>query len=172
MIEDFNSASNSWQAKLPSIYKVKQMYSFFRSECFDNLIPPVEEVTIQWDERTRGPAGKCSQAKKKIRLSPHYFIKYDLDELWNILRHEMIHLLIPNHGPNFYAWLDKLSAKGYPTSRFSKEVSRPEWIYTCPTCEQEFEKARRLQRQSYCLKCGPVNGLLREQKIMYTDDSE
>lgn len=169
-LDNFQNLGNSWQARLPSPYQLRQKYSKFRTECFDNKVPSVEEIVIIWDERIRGAAGYCSFHKKRIRLSPWYHLKYP-EDIDATIRHEMIHLLVPNHGPNFHLWLKYLNSNGHTTYRFSKEVAKASWLYTCRNCSEEYPTVRKYKRPEnrYCKECGPKLGRLIEEKIEFEE---
>lgn len=55
---------------------------------------------------TRSRWGSCHPAKKEIRLSVYLLLLPD----WcieHVVAHELTHLLVPNHGPKFYATLSQ-----------------------------------------------------------------
>jgi YgjP-like, metallopeptidase domain len=72
--------------------------------------------SVRWVDNQRGRWGSCTPADGTIRLSkrlqglPAYVIDY-------VLLHELVHLLVPGHGPRFWAMLEsypKLErARGY-----------------------------------------------------------
>ncbi len=79
----------------------------------DGLAAP---ATVRWVDNQRTRWGSCTAADRSIRLStrlqgmPDWVIDY-------VLVHELAHLLVPTHGPQFWAWVDRYPrterARGY-----------------------------------------------------------
>lgn len=144
--------------KLPSEEELYQRYERFARQYFDNLVPPRAQVTIQWSRRMTSAAGRCYPQRRLIRLSLPYHAKFpaDVDET---LLHEMIHLLVPNHGPAFWAWMQRIRERGGVVHRYAKERATParyRWEYTCPRCGASRRTQRRLDhggRQYRCRRC-------------------
>jgi len=73
-------------------------------------------TSVRWVSNQRGRWGSCSVDDRSIRLSdrmramPAYVVDY-------VLLHELVHLLVPGHGPAFWAELDDYPhtqrARGY-----------------------------------------------------------
>ena len=67
-----------------------------------------EPSSVRWVSNQRRRWGSCTPADGSIRLSdrltrmPEYVVDY-------VLLHELVHLLVPHHGPAFEAWMT-----GYP----------------------------------------------------------
>lgn len=63
-----------------------------------------EPSSVRWVDNQRGRWGSCTPADRTIRLSnrlqgmPAYVVDY-------VLLHELAHLLVPGHGPDFWALL-------------------------------------------------------------------
>lgn len=138
-----------------------------RGEC---VLPPPEAVRVEWSHRVTASAGLCYPAKKLIRLSTHYHARYP-DDVEATLLHEMIHLIVPGHGPEFYRWMEAIRARGGRVYRYSKERALPrsqaKWIYTCKSCGRSYGYARRLAHGGvghYCRRCGPRAGQLTERR--------
>ena len=75
----------------------------------DKYLPsPVRPVSIRWVDNQQSQWGSCTPADRTIRLSrrlvgmPDYVVDY-------VLLHELAHLLVDGHGPQFWAAL-----AGYP----------------------------------------------------------
>lgn len=73
-------------------------------------------AAVRWVDNQRTRWGSCTVADRSIRLStrlqgmPGWVIDY-------VLLHELAHLLVPTHGPTFWAWVDRYPrterARGY-----------------------------------------------------------
>ena len=63
-------------------------------------------ASVRWSERQQRRWGSCTTSTGAIRLSrrledmPPYVIDY-------VLVHELAHLLVPDHSPDFWAWVDR-----------------------------------------------------------------
>ena len=72
--------------------------------------------TVRWDTNQNSRWGSCTPAEGSIRLShrlqgmPEYVVDY-------VLLHELAHLLVPGHGPDFWRLLESYPrterARGY-----------------------------------------------------------
>lgn len=159
--------------ELPDAAYLSRLYDRLRHRYFteggDPLLPGPEDITIQWSNRLTSSAGVCYPQKRVIRLSTHYHRRFPQD-IESTLLHEMIHLLVPGHGPRFYAWMERIRNKGGRVERYSREratASRPpRWRYECARCGAEWHRYRRLRRggRDYMHKgCG---GRLVEQALV------
>lgn len=152
---------------LPSEAELYRRYEKFSLDYFDGATPPVHEVTIEWSARLTSAAGKCYPSEKIIRLSTHYHAKFSEDVDATLL-HEMIHLLVPNHGPEFYRWMERIKARGGKVERYAKERATPpvyRWAYTCSGCGNEVFRQRRLLHGGRRHRCRACYGTLRETKL-------
>ncbi len=80
---------------------------------FDGLACP---ASVRWVANQRTRWGSCTVADRSIRLStrvqgmPDWVVDY-------VLVHELAHLLVPTHGPQFWAWVGRYPrterARGY-----------------------------------------------------------
>lgn len=137
---------------LPSEAGLYQMYERFRSSYFRDgdrlLIPPSQEVTIEWSNRLTASAGVCYPKRRIIRLSPYYHRTHP-DDVESTLLHEMIHLIVSGHGSEFYAWLESIQRQGGRVARYAKTRATveepPRWKYRCIECGYEFPRYRRLR---------------------------
>ncbi|WP_231928241.1 M48 metallopeptidase family protein [Devriesea agamarum] len=72
-------------------------------EYLDSLAVP---VSVTWSTRQNSRWGSCTPADGTIRLSsrlrtmPAWVFHY-------VLLHELTHLLVPDHGPDFWAWMQR-----------------------------------------------------------------
>jgi len=75
-----------------------------------------EPLSVRWVGNMRSRWGSCTMADRTIRLSdrlrsmPAWVIDY-------VLLHELAHLLVPGHGPDFWRWVNRYPrterARGY-----------------------------------------------------------
>jgi predicted metal-dependent hydrolase len=73
-------------------------------------------ASVRWTTRQGSRWGSCTPAEGTIRLSsrlqgmPAWVVDY-------VLVHELAHLLVPGHGPDFWAWVERYPrterARGY-----------------------------------------------------------
>jgi predicted metal-dependent hydrolase len=73
-------------------------------------------ASVRWVDNQRSRWGSCTPADRTIRISrrvrgmPAYVVDY-------VLLHELAHLLVPGHGPEFWAWVNRYPlterARGY-----------------------------------------------------------
>jgi len=80
------------------------------------LDPGLRPVSVRWVSNQRGRWGSCTPSEGTIRLSsrlramPEWVIDY-------VLVHELVHLRVPGHGPDFWELVDRYPraqrARGY-----------------------------------------------------------
>lgn len=110
-------------------------------------VPPAHEVVVEWSSRLTAAAGVCYPSRKVIRLSTHYHAAHpgDVD---STLLHEMIHLIVPHHGPAFRQWMAFIQAQGGRVDRYARERATPRgaprWLYRCQKCGAAIQRYRRL----------------------------
>lgn len=161
------SIDESAAPRLPDEGELLRRYETFRRRYFDDLTPPPAAVRIEWSSRLTSSAGKCYTGKNLIRLSTHYHLKHPRD-VDKTLLHEMIHLIVPNHGPQFYAWMERIRQRGGEVERYSKERATPKvhrWLYACRKCGAEARRQRRLPRGGIHHRCGRCGGKLHESSL-------
>jgi len=133
-------------ANLPSEDELYRMFESLNRQHFDNTLP---RPTIEWSTRMKH-AGKCEMKAGIIRLGRAYHEHYPEDVV-DTLKHEMIHLIHPNHGPEFHR-----EAKRIGTSRYARNypgmLKGMKYIYKCPTCGTEYP-SRKMLRMRSCGKC-------------------
>lgn len=151
---------------LPSIEELQALYETYRQAYFDGRLPPVSDVTLEWSNRLTASAGLCKPQERIIRLSTHYHRKYP-GEVGMTLLHEMIHLLVPGHGPAFRRWMEEIRRRGGRVARYARERATPRtirWVYTCP-CGQVYPRSRRLPHGGQAYRCGRCRGRLTERRL-------
>lgn len=145
-------------AELPTEADLYDRYERYNGLYFDHRLPARDQVIIEWSRRLTSAAGRCYPQRNLIRLSTHYHLKYP-HEVDETLLHEMIHLLVPNHGPEFHAWLHRIRRRGGVVHRYSKERATParfRWQYTCRRCGAVRRTQRRLAhggKHHRCRRC-------------------
>lgn len=155
-------------AKLPSSSELLRRYDRFSRLYFDNKLPPASEVTVEWSTRLISSAGLCRPRERLIRLSVPYHVKFP-NEVDSTLLHEMIHLLVPNHGPEFVAWMAHIRRLGGDIKRYSLERATPvkyRWRYTCVGCGISRRNVRRYPLGGKNYRCRRCGGSLREEMLV------
>lgn len=75
-----------------------------------------EWTSISWVTNQNSRWGSCTPARGTIRIS-HRLQKVPQYVLDAVVVHELVHTFVPNHGPEFYRWADKVPhaerAQGY-----------------------------------------------------------
>jgi predicted SprT family Zn-dependent metalloprotease len=151
----------------PSVPELYALYQSFNLKYFSGILPDTTQVTIEYSSRLTASAGVCYTKGRVIRLSTHYHKKHPQDAAVTLL-HEMIHLIVPGHGPVFKAWLQKINSMGGSVSlrsaeRATKAVYR--WKYGCIVCGKEYFRKRRLKNRGKHYMCGICKNSLREFKL-------
>ena len=67
-------------------------------------LPPVQVLCIR---PMKSRWGSCIPAKGKVTLNAH-LMKKPFACIEYVAAHELCHLLVPNHGPAFYQWMDRV----------------------------------------------------------------
>jgi len=113
---------------------------------------------LEWSNRLTSSAGSCRPDAQLIRVSRLYWRRHP-DSLPITIAHEMIHLVTPNHGPEFRrmgkpiaADLDVTWNEFRYATRWA-DLSRYRYVYACPRCGLEFPSKKR--RRASCGKCNP-----------------
>jgi predicted SprT family Zn-dependent metalloprotease len=133
--------------------RLREQYGEFRQAYFGDRVPPASAVKFRWNGRLTASAGRCGQtgSTATIELSPHYHERHP-DEVTGTLLHEMIHLVVPGHGPEFKKWVQRLRQEGESVRRHAKERATPpqyRYFIRCASCG---ERGRRFQRWSKTLE--------------------
>lgn len=95
-------------------------------------------------------AGSYTPSMRLIKIGRKYHEIFP-EEIEDTLKHEMIHILYPNHDRNFKLWAKKigasLKARAHPLLRCN-----PKYLYVCPACGREYPRRKRL-RMASCGVC-------------------
>jgi predicted SprT family Zn-dependent metalloprotease len=131
---------------LPDELELKHMFMRINFRYFSGKLP---EVKIEWSNRLR-MAGKYIISDRIIRLGRRYH-EYFPEEVENTLKHEMIHILYPDHGRLFKSEAIRIGA-----SRYAREYPGArgnfKYIYVCPGCGEKFYRRKRYRLAS-CGRC-------------------
>jgi predicted SprT family Zn-dependent metalloprotease len=132
--------------ELPDLLDLQRMFDIYNREYFEGKLPPVK---IRYSKRMLVAGGYFPQ-KKEIRISEKYH-KYFPDEVYDTLKHEMIHILHFKHDAAFKSMARRigasLRANEHPALR-----RPPRYIYICPNCFTEYPRHKRL-RMASCGRC-------------------
>lgn len=86
----------------------------------------------------------------KITLSRHYVALLPVDEVKDVILHEIAHALVPNadHGPAFMSMCRKVGAK---PARCATPSARPAAPIEgrCPKCDEKVSEHHRMPRVTY-----------------------
>ena len=140
-VEEYSSAT-----ELPGIADLERMFDIYNREYFEGRLP---KVRIRYSKRMMVAGGYFPQ-KKEIRISEKYHTFFP-DEVYDTLKHEMIHLVHFRHDAAFKKIARRigasLRANDHPALR-----RPPRYLYICPHCYTEYPRYKRL-RMASCGKC-------------------
>lgn len=104
-------------------------------------------------DHARTRAGLCNFTDHKISVSRHLALKYEDDEIHQILLHEVAHALAgprAGHGPRWKAIAADLGYDGKRTHDGSAANELAPWLGLCPAGHEHF----RFRKPSRPLSCG------------------
>lgn len=142
----FEAESPEPVVELPSVQELYRMFGIYNAQYFEGKLP---RVTILYSSKMMVAGGYYPQ-KKEIRISEKYH-KVFPDEVFDTLKHEMIHIIHFRHDTAFREIAKKIGASvranDHPTLR-----KPPRYVYICPGCFGEYPRHKRL-RMASCGKC-------------------
>jgi len=152
--------------------QLRVLYGLLRERHFRTddgyAVPPPDEVTVEWSSRLTASAGICYPKRRLIRLSTHYHARHP-DAVESTLLHEMIHLIVPGHGPAFYQWMERIRRQGGQVERYSRERAVPQdpprWAYRCERCGAVIQRHRRLPHGGRTYRHKGCGGALMEFRL-------
>ena len=131
---------------LPSLDDLYGMYAIYNQQYFEGKLPGVK---ISYSKRMLA-AGAYYPTRREIKISEHYHRLFP-DEVYDTLKHEMIHVVHFTHTAAFKAVARRIGASiranEHPSLR-----RPPRFIYVCPVCFTEYPRVRRL-RMASCGRC-------------------
>ncbi|MCP4567278.1 MAG: hypothetical protein GY841_06840 [FCB group bacterium] len=131
---------------LPGISDLYRMFDIYNKQYFDGRLP---QVKITYSKRML-VAGGYYPSKREIRLSIKYHTLFP-DEVYDTLKHEMIHIIHFKHNAVFKKTARRIGASiranEHPSLR-----RPPKYIYVCPGCLTEYPRHKRL-RMASCGRC-------------------
>jgi predicted SprT family Zn-dependent metalloprotease len=98
--------------------------------------------------------GYYQPGRHRIVLSWQAYCEHGLPETLNTFRHEVAHIIHPNHSAAFWSVALKLGATQRHASPPLQTPSR-RYVYACPACGRQIVRRRRL-RSSSCASCDRV----------------
>ncbi len=131
---------------LPSITELYRMFEIYNRQYFKNKLP---QVKITYSKRML-VAGGYYPSKKEIRISEKYH-KLFPDEVYDTLKHEMIHITHFKHDAVFKRIARRIGASVRANEHPSLRRP-PKYIYICPGCFTEYPRHKRL-RMASCGRC-------------------
>jgi predicted SprT family Zn-dependent metalloprotease len=148
--------------------QLHNLYDNLNKKYFNDNLPKSSEIILEWSGRLTASAGVCYRKPKNsvIRLSTHYHKDFP-EEIENTLLHEMIHLKVKGHGPEFKKEINRIISLGGKVKRFSKRRAtkkRINWIYKCKKCSKQYERNRKITTLKR-YRCGICKGKLEEIKV-------
>ena len=157
---------------LPSL---QQLYGEINARDFGGELPA---CSLVWSRRLTRAAGTILVRERVITLSVPLLLDAYLNAglfapcylvcgvpcgssesaLYEILKHEMIHLWLHERGlPSGHtaAFRAKAKAIGQPKTRhgIARPLPRSGWIYSCPACTAQFTRRQRYGRPVACARC-------------------
>ena len=134
-------------ASLPTEEDLAGLFRDFNCRFFGGELPVAQ---VEWSTRMKH-AGKCIRSDRIIRLGVSYHMHFP-EDVADTLKHEMIHLVIPNHGSEF-----KREANRIGTSRYARHypgmLRGMKYMYDCPACNLSYPSRKMLRNRS----CGPCS---------------
>lgn len=134
------------KTELPEIKELERMFEIYNRQYFGEKLPPIK---IKYSKRMLA-AGAYYPGKKEIRISEKYHRIFP-DEVYDTLKHEMIHILYPKHDASFKRFARQIGASVRATEHPDLR-RKPKYLYICPQCYAEYPRIKRL-RMASCGKC-------------------
>lgn len=133
-----------------------QLYERINTLYFEPFGIEVTPTEISWSNHMTAVVGGCRVEAGIIKLSVPYHRKYP-EEIENTLTHELIHLYIPNHGPEFIKEMERINKlAGYQLVTVnSHERAVIRYVGVCPEHGDLGTRAAAPRHtQYYCKLCG------------------
>lgn len=119
-----------------------------------------------FNQRLRTTAGRYLLKSHYIEINPQYYQLYGMDELINVVKHELCHYHLHIHGKG-YMHKDKdfkQLLKRVNGTRFSKQIKERRELplryeFVCKKCGQIYFRKRKIDYKKY--RCGKCKGKLK-----------
>lgn len=138
----------------PALPDLKSLFDRLNQRFFEGRL----KAKVSWSNRLTASAGSCDRRVRHIQISvKHYLRRPDLLQI--TLSHEMLHLIVPDHGPKFkelgmaLAKRLRVSWREFRYAELWADLSRYSYVYACPVCGVEIPSRNR--RRGSCGLCGP-----------------
>ncbi len=130
----------------PTDSDLGQLFDCLNRKYFNGILP---KARVEWSSRMKH-AGTCYTKDLTIRLGVDYHRHYP-EDIVDTLKHEMIHIRLPNHGRKFQREAERLGtslhAKYYPGM-----LRGMKYVYVCPACGITYPTRKMLRNRS-CGAC-------------------
>jgi len=131
---------------LPTVQDLYRMFDIYNEQYFENKLP---RIKISYSKRMLVAGGYYPQ-KREIRISEKYHSIFP-EEVYDTLKHEMIHIIHFRHNAAFKRIAKRigasLRANEHPDLR-----RPPKYLYICPACLTEYPRRKRI-RMASCGRC-------------------
>ena len=104
--------------------------------------------------RRKTYGGYYQPARHRIVLSLQAYHEHGWGETLNTFRHEVAHIVHPDHSSAFWALAIRVGATQRHASAplKARRARAPQYIYACPACGRRIQRHRRLRAAS-CAAC-------------------
>lgn len=142
-----SSASNLAAEQAALLEKLRAEFAGLNAAHFEGCLEPPEIVIST--RKTYG--GYYQPSRRRLVVSWQAHQEHGLRESLNTFRHEVAHMIHPNHSRAFWELAYRLGV----THRYAAApltVSPRKYVYACPGCGRRYERRRRIRAAS-CASC-------------------